>query len=148
TPLRLRARDLRLQRETLLHLVNLGAAGAFNAILNSVTTIATTVFVSRLGVTALTGYGVAVRLEYLVIPIAAALGAGMLTMVGMNIGARQHRRAERAAWIGAAMTFGVASMLGVVALAFPAAWMRLISADPETHRAAHSYLSTVAPTYG
>jgi putative MATE family efflux protein len=147
-PVSLRLSDLRLDRGILFHIFHLGAAGGLNAILNNVTTIVTTAFVGRLGVTALTGYGVVVRFEYLVIPIAASLGTAMLTVVGTNIGAGQRQRAERAAWIGAAMTFIVAGGLGFVAMAFPLVWMGLITSDLETQQAAQMYLDTVAPTYG
>jgi Na+-driven multidrug efflux pump len=53
-----------------------------------------------LGTTALAGFGIGVRLEYLLYPINFGLGAGVLAMVGTNIGARQYERAGQIAWIG------------------------------------------------
>jgi Na+-driven multidrug efflux pump len=47
------------------------------------------------------GFGVAVRLEYIQYPIAFGLGAGVIAMVGTNIGAGQSGRATRIAWTAA-----------------------------------------------
>jgi Na+-driven multidrug efflux pump len=48
------------------------------------------------------GFGTAVRLEYLLVPLVFGLGAPVASMVGTNIGANQNQRALRIAWIGAA----------------------------------------------
>ena len=54
------------------------------------------------------------RLEFLLVPIAFAVGVASVPMVGMAIGARDVARARRAAWTGAACA---ACALGLIGLA-------------------------------
>ena len=51
-------------------------------------------------VSALAGYGVAARLEYIMVPIAFGFGTALTTMVATNMGAGQHERALRACRFG------------------------------------------------
>ena len=54
-------------------------------------------------------------------PLVFGLGAPLVAMVGTNIGAGQRERALRAAWIGAAIAFGLAEAIGLAGGGFPAA---------------------------
>ena len=54
-----------------------------------------------LGSAALAGYGLAARVEYIVIPLVFGFGTALVSMVATNVGAGQVERAERIAWIGA-----------------------------------------------
>jgi len=74
-------------------------------VLNNLALATLTGFVAALGAAHLAGFGAAVRLEYLLYPLAFGLGAGVIAMVGTNIGAGNVRRAERIAWTGAALGF-------------------------------------------
>ena len=47
---------------------------------------------------AIAGYGIGSRLEYMLVPIAFGVGAALTALVGTNIGAGQHARARRLAW--------------------------------------------------
>jgi Na+-driven multidrug efflux pump len=55
------------------------------------------------------------RLEYLLIPLVFGLGSALVTMVGMNVGAGQLARAQRIAWVGAAMAGAVTGGIGLAA---------------------------------
>ena len=56
---------------------------------------------------------------YIQIPLLFALGSAALTMVGVNIGAGQVRRAERIAWVAAFFAAGVTEILGLFVALFP-----------------------------
>ena len=56
--------------------------------------------IARFGTEALAGYGIGARLEFLLVPIAFAVGVACVPMVGMAIGAGDVARARQVAWTG------------------------------------------------
>ena len=72
----------------------------------------------------------------------------MVAMVGSNIGAGQNERARRVALAGGAMAFALAEAVGLLAAAFPYAWLRLFGSDAHLLEAGASYLRIVGPFYG
>jgi putative MATE family efflux protein len=134
----------RLFREIL----RVGAPGALNTVLTNLTVVVLTGLVGPFGATALAGYGMGARLEYLQIPIVFGLGSGLVTMVGTSVGAGDRARAVRVAWVGAAMAAGVTGVLGILAALFPLAWLGLFTTDPEVLAAGTRYLMIVGPFYG
>jgi Na+-driven multidrug efflux pump len=103
--------------------------------------------VGSLGTTSLAGFGAAVRLEYVLYPLAFGLGAGVLAMVGTNIGAGQPARAARIAWSAAALAAGVTGAIGLLGVMWPDAWVGFFSADPAIHVMAGSYLCIAGFAY-
>ena len=69
-------------------------------------------------------------------------------MVGTCIGAGDLKRALRAAWLGAAIGGVAAETVGLLAAAFPGAWMGLFSTDPVVIAQGSQYLRIVGPFYG
>jgi Na+-driven multidrug efflux pump len=88
------------------------------------------------------------RLEYLQIPLVFGLGSALVTLVGTNAGAKQYRRAEHIAWVGAGLAAGITGTLGLTAALFPQGWIGLFSTDPEILAVGSTYLRIVGPTYG
>jgi Na+-driven multidrug efflux pump len=76
------------------------------------------------------------------------MGSALVTMVGTNAGAGQHRRAEHVAWVGAGLAAGITGTLGLAAALFPRGWIGLFSADPEILAVGATYLRVVGPAYG
>jgi putative MATE family efflux protein len=142
----LRARGLRwaLFREIL----RVGAPGTLNTVLTNLTVVILTALVGPFGATALAGYGMGARLEYLQIPIVFGLGSALVTMVGTSVGAGDRSRAVRVAWIGAAMAAGITGGIGILAALFPQAWLGLFTTDPAVLAAGSQYLTIVGPFYG
>ena len=81
-------------------------------------------------------------------PLVFGLGAPLVAMVGTCIGAGQRERALRATWIGAAMAFTLTEAIGLLAAAFPRAWLSLFDTDPAMLEAGTLYLRAVGPLYG
>lgn len=104
--------------------------------------------VGRYGADAVAGFGIASRLDYLLIPLLFGIGTGALTMVGTNIGARNYERARRIAWMSAAVAALTTETIGIVAATAPHAWLGLFSADPAVLATGTLYFRTVAPFYG
>ena len=125
--------------------------GALSSVVSTTTnlTIATaTALVGVYGPAAVAGFGTAVRLEYLLVPLVFGIGAPIASMVGTNIGAHQNKRALRIAWTGAAISGGLTGAIGIAAAIFPQAWLSLFGDDATMNAVGAQYLRIVGPFYG
>jgi Na+-driven multidrug efflux pump len=96
---------------------------------------------------AVPGFGAAVRLEYVQVPLTFGVGAGLLAMVGTNIGAGQLARAARITWIAAALATSATACIGLLALGCPGIWIASSSANPDVHASAAGYQRIMSVTY-
>jgi putative MATE family efflux protein len=136
--------DPRLFRDVL----SVGGLSAIGTIQANLTVVLVTGAVGLFGGEAIAGYGIASRLDYVLIPLLFGLGSAALTMVGLSIGAGQVARARRIAWIGALIAAGFTEVIGLAVALFPSAWLGLFSMDPQVLATGALYLRTVAPFYG
>jgi putative MATE family efflux protein len=145
--LTLSRRSLRLERRLFVEILRVGIPASVQPMLNNLTLAILTGFVGTLGPTVLAGYGAAVRLEYLQVPLTFGFGAGLLAMVGTNVGAGRWPRAARIAWIGAGLAASVSGAIGVLAVMWPGGWVALFSTAPAVHEVAASYLLILGLAY-
>lgn len=129
-------------------LLKIGALAGFQAVMTVVTALTVTALVGRLGPVWLAGYGVAARLEFLMIPIIFGIGIALIAMVGANRGAGRIERARRIAWCGAGAAAAIVGTIGIASATFPTAWASLYTADPAVIEATAVYMRRVAPCYG
>ena len=129
-------------------ILKVGAVAAVITVQTNLTIAIATGLVGQSGGAAIAGYGTASRLEYLLIPLVFGLGAPMIALVGTNIGAGRRERAVRAAWIGAGIGAALCEVIGLLACAFPAAWLSLFDSDPGMLDAGTRYFHRVGPVYG
>ena len=122
------------------------------ALLSPLQTVLTILILTRLvahfGTTALAGYGIGTRLEFLLVPIAFAVGVASVPLVGMAIGAGQVARARQAAWAAAALATAVLGALGLVVALAPGLWAQHFTQDPAVLEAAALYFRWAGPAYG
>lgn len=125
------------------------------ACLSPVQSILVVLIVARLvagyGTAELAGFGIGMRLELLLVPIAFAFGVACVPMVGMAIGAGDVARARRVAWTGACLSGGLIGAIGVMFALWPWLWARLFTSDPAVLAAAATYLGIAGlgfPAYG
>ncbi len=123
----------------------LSAAGTFQL---NVTIVLVTGAVGLFGADALAGYGIASRLDYLLIPLQFGLGTAVVTLVGTATGAGDGARARRAAWTGALLALAVTEAIGLLVAAAPSLWLGLFSRDPAVLAAGALYLTRIGPMYG
>jgi putative MATE family efflux protein len=138
----------RPERRLFAEILRVGAPAALNTVQTNLTVAVLTGLVGGFGTYAVAGYGLGARLEYLQIPIVFGFGAALVTMVGTNVGAGQHARARRVAWVGAGLAMLVTEAIGVAAALFPEAWLGLFTSEPAVIAAGARYLRTVGPFYG
>jgi len=123
--------DFRLiEKRLLADILRVGGLSAVGTIQANLTVILVTGAVGLFGTDAIAGYGIASRLDYILVPLLFALGTAALTMVGTNFGAGQVRRAERIAWIAALFGAGITELIGLAVAVFPQGWLTLFSTDP------------------
>lgn len=138
---------LALQGRLFWDILRVGLIASFSAFTANLTAMLVTGLVGRFGVAALAGYGIGVRLEFMLVPLAFGIGSGLTTLVGIAAGANDWRRAVRAAWIGSlAAGLGIGAFGWIVAL-LPEGWARLFTSDPDVIAATVSYITRVAPFY-
>ena len=135
------------RREFLRAILRVGAPASLSPILSNGSIAAATALIGSYGTAALAGYGVAARLEYIMIPIAFGFGTALTTMVATNMGAGQHERALRATWTGGAVVAILTGIVGIVAAIAPGLWMDLFSSDPAVLAIGSSYLRVVGGCY-
>lgn len=146
SPLKLRI--VPLQGRLFKDILGVGLPSAIGTVQVNLTVTFVTAAVGHFGADAIAGFGIASRLDYLQIPVIFGLGTGIVTMVGINIGANQIERARRVAWVGAGIAFAITQIIGLVAVLFPNIWMGLFTSDPDVQELGSLYLRTVAPAYG
>jgi putative MATE family efflux protein len=141
-------RGFRLRWPLVADILRVGAAGAVSTVATNVSIALATAFCGAFGPQVIAGYGTASRLEYLLVPLVFGLGGPLVAMVGTCIGAGQRRRALEATWISAAIVFVLTEAIGLLAAAFPAAWIGIFSQEPAVIAAGTTYLRAVGPWYG
>jgi len=138
---------VRLQRRLFAEILRVGLLGSLTTLTANATAMVMAGLVGRFGVAALAGYGIGVRLEFMVSPIAFGIGTGLTTLVGVAAGAGAWQRAMRAAWIGGLASFGALGLIGWTVSLMPEAWAGLFTADPAVVAASSAYITRVAPFY-
>jgi putative MATE family efflux protein len=146
--IRLSLAGVTLRWALLADILRVGAVASLITVQTNLTVAVLTGLVGSFGSAAIAGYGIGSRLEYLLVPLVFGLGAPLVAMVGTNIGAGQHARALRIAWLGGAIACAATEAIGVAAALAPTAWITLFSADPDVIAAGTLYLRVAGPFYG
>jgi putative MATE family efflux protein len=128
-------------------ILKVGVPTAVNAVLTNLTVILVTGAVGLFGTSALAGYGISSRLDYIMIPLLFGISTATLTMVGVNMGAGQTARARKIGWTSAVVGLVFTGTIGLFIAVFPTAWLHLFSHDAEVVREGTTYLRIVAPAY-
>ena len=137
-----------LQGALLRDILRVGALACLSPFQTVLTILVLTRLVARFGTDALAGYGIGTRLEFLLVPIAFAVGVASVPLVGMAIGAGHIARARRVAWVSATVAFIGLGVLGGVLAVFPDVWAGLFTRDPAVLASAASYFHWAGPGYG
>jgi Na+-driven multidrug efflux pump len=119
----------RIESRLVSAIMRVGGLSAIGTIQANLTVALVTCAVGIYGAPVIAGYGIASRLDYLLIPLLFGFGTAAVTMVGANVGAGNAARARRIAWIGAAIGGGATGAIGLVAAIFPNLWSGIFTAD-------------------
>ena len=103
--------------------------------------------VAGFGTEALAGYGIGARLEFLLVPIAFAVGVASVPMVGMAMGAGDIERARRVAWTAAGVAAAMLGAIGLVVTIAPDLWSGVFTSDRAVRAIANQYLRSAGPGF-
>lgn len=145
---KLRVRGTPLQWHLLRDILEVGALACISPLQTVLTILILTRLVAYFGTTALAGFGIGTRLEFLLVPVAFAIGVASVPLVGMAIGAGKIARARRAAWTAAFMAFGLLGVFGGVLALAPELWAARFTSDPAVIAVAALYFAWAGPCYG
>ncbi len=104
--------------------------------------------VATFGSAALAGFGIAFRLESVAVLPALALGLATLTMIGQNIGAKQHHRARLASTFSSLSAFLFMEGIGIMFFLTSPLWISIFTSAPEVISYGKQYFGIVALAYG
>ena len=129
-------------------ILRVGLPASLSPVVSNASIAVATAFVGSFGTPALAGYGVAARLEYILVPIAFGFGTALTAMVATNMGAGNPPRALRAAWLGATIVAAITGVIGLATAIAPALWMNLFTPDVAVREFGGAYLNIVGAFYG
>lgn len=133
-----------LSLDRFIDILRVGSIAMLSPILSIAAILVLTGLVARFGAQALAGYGIGVRLEFLLIPIAFSVGVASVPMVGTAMGAGNAPRARRIAWTAGGVAALALGLLGVVAGSMPWLWVNLFTDVAEVRHTAYAYLRIAA----
>ncbi|WP_202389358.1 MATE family efflux transporter [Qipengyuania oceanensis] len=120
-------------------IMRIGGIAMLSPLLSVAAVLTLTTIVARYGDAALAGYGVAVRLEFLLIPIAFSVGVACVPLVGTAIGRGDVTRARAVAWTAGSLAAGVLAIVGGLLSLYPGLWVAIFTSDPAITFAAETY---------
>lgn len=129
-------------------ILRVGLPASLSPLISNGSIAIATAFVGSFGTAALAGYGIAARLEYILVPIAFGFGTALTAMVATNMGAGQPARALRVAWVGGGVVAAITGTIGLAAAIAPPLWMNLFTAEAAVRTFGGSYLNIVGGCYG
>ena len=129
-------------------ILRVGAVACFSPLQSVATVLIFTRLLAAFGTVALAGYGIGARLEFLLIPIAGAIGTAALPIVGMNVGAGQIARARKAAWYAGFISAGMVGLVGLVVAVFPNVVGGAVLDQRGGAGGAAQYLTIAGPAFG
>lgn len=145
---RLRFSGIALRWQLFKDILSVGAIACVSSLQTVLTVVVLSGLVARYGTTALAGYGIGARLEFLQIPLVFGIGAALVPAVGMNYGAGNGARAKRVAWIGALAAGAITGAIGIFVAIFPSLWAGMFTDDAAVLATAYDYLRIAGPCYG
>ena len=128
-------------------ILRVGGVAIFFSLQNASAVVVLSGVIGGFGAAAVAGYGIGARLEMLQISIVFGIGAALVPMVGMNVGAGRIARARRITFLGALLAGALSGLVGTVFAVMPSWWSGLYTADPLLREATAIYLQRVGPTF-
>lgn len=146
-PVRLKLRQCSWRAELLEEILKVARPATLNPVMTVSTVLGLTALVGQYGPSALAGYGIGARIEYVLLPVIFAFGTALTTIVGTNIGAGQIARAEASGMYGVACAAGLSAFVGISLALLPEYWIPLFTDDAAAFAAAKTYIQIVGPAY-
>jgi putative MATE family efflux protein len=146
-PIKLRIFQTQLSSQYFYDILKVGLPACLSPFQTVLTILVLTRLVAAFGTQALAGYGIGARLEFLLVPIAFAIGVASVPLVGMAMGSRNFVRARQVSWSAAALATILLGAIGVIVVIAPGLWSQLFTQDPLVLESSSSYFLWAGPGY-
>ena len=147
SPVRLKLKRLTIERELFEDIFSVALPASLSPIMTVATVLLLTGLIGQFGTSAIAGYGIGSRVEFLLIPIVFGIGTAMTAMVGTNIGAKNIERAERIGMVGATTAGLLSAVIGLALALTPNLWISIFTSDPETLLVTKQYIQILGVCY-
>ena len=127
--------------------LRVGLPSSVNTVITSANAILMTGLVGPFGSAALAGFGLSIRLEYIMAPIIFGFATAVITIVGASVGANNFSRARDVTRSGAMIAATFTGSIGLLLAFFPGLWLRMFTAEPAVLAIGEAYLHRVGPIY-
>tara|TARA_B110000305_G_scaffold34321_1_gene33883 strand:- start:3341 stop:4228 length:888 start_codon:yes stop_codon:yes gene_type:complete len=144
---KLKLSRLSFKRELFKDIFNVALPASLAPIFTVGSILVLTGLVGLFGTSALAGYGIGSRVEFLMIPLVFGIGTAMTALVGTNIGAKNIERAERIGFLGGISAGLFAGLIGIILALTPEYWINLFATDEATFLVTKSYIQIVGVCY-
>ncbi|WP_443643833.1 MATE family efflux transporter [Candidatus Levibacter sp. Uisw_134_01] len=131
----------------ILNLIKSGSLASCQSIMTIALAIFCTTVISMFGTNWTAAFGIAIRLELLLIPVIFGVGGALIAIVGANVGAKKYSRAVRMAWKGTFFSVLIVGTIGLFFSIFPHFWSDSFTDIFVIREASNRYLKIVAPFY-
>lgn len=147
SPVRLKLKRLTIERELFEDIFSVALPASLSPIMTVATVLLLTGLIGQFGTSAIAGYGIGSRVEFLLIPIVFGIGTAMTAMVGTNIGAKNIERAEKIGMVGATTAGLLSAVIGLALALTPNLWISIFTSDPETLLVTKQYIQILGICY-
>ncbi|MDA7710407.1 MATE family efflux transporter [Gammaproteobacteria bacterium] len=147
SPVRLKLKRLTIERELFGDIFSVALPASLSPIMTVATVLLLTGLIGQFGTSAIAGYGIGSRVEFLLIPIVFGIGTAMTAMVGTNIGAKNIERAEIIGMVGATTAGLLSAVIGLALALTPNLWISIFTSDPETLLVTKQYIQILGVCY-
>jgi len=131
----------------IISLIKSGSLASCQSLMTIALALYCTAIVSFFGTDWIAGFGIAIRLELLLIPIIFGIGGALIAIVGANVGAKKFERAINMTWKGTFFSIFIVGSIGILFSLYPNTWSSLFTEKLEIFEASKLYLNIVAPFY-
>jgi Na+-driven multidrug efflux pump len=147
SPVRLKINKAVMKKELFADIFSVALPASLSPIFTVGTVLVLTGLIGQFGTTAIAGYGIGSRVEFLLIPIVFSIGTAMTTMVGTNIGANNVTRAEQIGMVGAASSGLLSGLIGLILALTPDFWISFFTSDQEVLSVTKIYIQILGVCY-
>lgn len=136
-----------INKATFSRILRIGIPSSLNAVQSGILVVIVTSMAAGLGVNALAAYGIASRLDALLVPLLFGLGSAALTATGVNFSAGKSHRAHSVAWTAAGIAILISGLPALLLALAPSIWMSLFTNAPDIILLGCEYLHISALTF-
>ena len=136
-----------IKLEGFFKLIKSGSLASCQSLMTISLALFCTTIIGMFGTNWTAGFGIAIRLELLLIPIIFGIGGALIAIVGANVGANKFQRAIEMTWKGTFFSVLIVGIIGLFFSIYPELWSDLFTNDLQTKVTTKAYLNLVAPFY-